>query len=162
MDDISRKGIERARTLFGKSLQQLASSSSELLKPLHTLNETQMVSVQILVHLIHVSLLAKRPQFATNPDTLKVLFRAFDDVCPGLGKDFVASKDPCFDASVAYASALAKCEEDGRDDDDCFETWGPAAESINCAMAEIEEMSGRITGLLKGLEPPWPIPWPID
>jgi hypothetical protein len=105
--------------------------------------------------------LAKRPATRLNEDILNKFKAEIDGICPPLG-DVAISKDPCFEASVGYATALAKCEQEGHDEDECPEAWGYGGAAVMCTMQKIEDMMGRIREILERQVPPKPIPWPTE
>ena len=144
-----------------KSVSQLVGATSRLLEPLTNLNDEQRDAVVMLGLLMHGFALAKRPPTKMSENTLARFKKELDAICPPLG-EVAISKEPCFEATVSYVSALKKCEDEGRSEEECFEAWGPGAQAVMCAMKMIEELKVEIGTLLGRQTPPKPIPWPIE
>lgn len=147
------------RRRFAEELRQLADASGELLAPLRSLTEQQTAAVAILGYLWQIIALAKRPQFAIDEGILRQFQKEFIAICPPWEPDAI-SKDPCFDATIAYLSALMECEEDGRTEAECPDSWGPMGATIVCAMGRIQELKTKIGDLLPDWDSPWPDPPP--
>ncbi len=66
----------------------------------------------------------------------------------------------CIDESIAYASAMARCEQEGKTTEQCDqENWQDAAKEVDCQLRALDKLRGfmqRLTG-----RPPWPQPPPI-
>lgn len=153
--------LQEAREAIAESVDQLIKATPQLLKPLEDLSPMQKDAVAILGMLIQSIALAKRPHTKISESDLNVFKEEVDGICPPLGA-FTISEDPCFSATVDYLSALMKCEDEGRDEEECFEAFGPGAQAVMCAMEKIEEMKHEIGGLLGRQDPPGPIPWPTE
>ena len=161
MEKKDRESLDKARQMLANELNKLAKVSGSLLEPLKDLDELQIAALVTFGHLIRIIQLAGRPTMNIDEGILNRLNGIIDGICPPLGR-VELSRDPCFDASVSYASALQKCrdEDPPRDEDECFEAWGPGAQSVMCTMRELEEMKGQLGDIFGRLRPPRPFPWP--
>ena len=161
MEKERRQELFEARKSLEKILSQVAGATGKLLETLKELSDEQRDAVVILGMITQGIALAKRPQTNMSENILIQLKEEIDGICPPLGK-LAISKDPCFEATVSYVSALKKCEDEGRDEDECYDAWGPGYAAVMCTMKMIEEMKREIGTLLNGQRPPKPIPWPIE
>ncbi len=161
MEKGDRKKLQDARESLAESIVQIVTATPQLLKPLEGLSNEQKDAVAILGIMIQSIGLAKRPHTKISEAILTSFKEEIDGICPPLGA-IAISEDPCFSATVEYLSALKECEDEGRDEEDCPDAWGPGGQAVMCAMDKIEEMKVEIGGLLGRQEPPKPIPWPID
>lgn len=161
METRDKEGLLGARRSLEKSLTQLVGVASSLLEPLTDLNDEQRDAVVMLGLLMQGITLAERPPARMSEDILARFKEELDAICPPLGKVAI-SEDPCFEATVSYASALKKCEDEGRREEECFEAWGSGAQAVICTMKIIEEIKAEIGTLLGRQKPPKPIPWPIE
>lgn len=161
MEKTDRQELENAREKLANELDEFVKASRNLLEPLKELNETQIAALVTLGFSIRVILLAGRPTANIDQGILAGFKEVVDEICPPLGKVAI-SKDPCFDATVSYVSALKKCKDEDppRDEDECFEAWGPGAQAVMCTMKELEEMKGQLADIFGRLKPPRPFPWP--
>jgi hypothetical protein len=143
MDDKER--LLGARKSLERSVSQVVGATSRLLEPLRDLNDEQRDAVVMLGLLMQGIALAKRPPTMLNEDILARFKEELDAICPPLG-EVTISMDPCFEATVSYASALKRCEDEdeGRREEECFEAWGPGAQAVMCTMKMIEEMKAEI------------------
>jgi hypothetical protein len=157
----SKEQLLRARQSLEKSLIQVVDATGKLLEPLKALEDGQRDAVVMLGLLLQGMALAKRPPVRMRADIPARFKEELDAICPPLGTVAV-SKDLCFEATVSYVSALATCENEGKDEDGCPEAWGPGAQSVMCVMEAIEEMKAEIGALLGKQKTPGPIPWPIE
>jgi len=150
-----------ARESLEKSVGQIVAATSKLLEPLKELNDEQKDAVVTLGLLIQGITFAKRPPVMMSEDILIQFQEELNEICPPLGEITIA-KEPCFEATVSYASAMQKCEDEGKSEEECPEAWGAGYQSIMCAMKKIEEIKDDIRNILDGQRPPKPIPWPIE
>jgi len=155
----SKQELENARKKLANELDKFVKASRNLLEPLKGLNDTQIAALVTLGYSMRVIMLAGRPTAKVDKVILSRFKEVVDEVCPPLG-NVAISKDPCFEATVSYLSALKKCEDDGRDEDECFEAWGPGGQAVMCTMKELENMRGQLADIFGRLKPPRPFPWP--
>ena len=161
MEKERKQELFEARKSLEKILGQVVGATGKLLEPLRKLSDEQRDAVVILGLIMRGIVLAKRPTTKMSEDILIQLKEEVDGICPPLG-GVAISKDPCFEASVSYVSALKECEDEGRDEDECPDAWGPGYAAVMCTMKMIEEMKREIGTLLNRQKPPKPIPWPIE
>lgn len=161
MGTVSHRDLLGARKSLESSVNQVVDATRELLEPLRQLNDEQRDAVVMLGLLMQGFALTRRPPARLREDISVRFQEQLDGICPPLGTAVIA-KDPCFEATVAYVSALVDCEEDGRDEDECYDAWGPGFAAVTCAMEKIEQMKAEIGVMLARQEPPRPIPWPIE
>ncbi len=161
MEKKSGVSLDTARQELANELDKLVKVSRNLLEPLRKLHESQIAALVTFGHLMRIVQLAGRPSANIDEGTLDRLNGVIDEICPPLGRAGI-TKDPCFDASITYVSALKKCQEEDppRDEDECFEAWGSGAQAVMCTMKALEEMKGQIGDILGRLKPPIPFPWP--
>ena len=155
------ESLTKARQDINTEYKKFAKAAGQLLEPLKKIDDKQVAALATFGYLTRAIHLANRPSLSIDSGTLKQFTDLVDQICPPLGEVSIA-KDPCFEASVAYASALVSCRNDDppRDEDECFEAWGNGAQAVMCAMQDIENMKGVIGGFLGGIRPPQPFPWP--
>ncbi len=161
MEKEGRQELLDARKSLEESLNQVVGATSKLLEPLKGLSDEQRDAVVMLGLMMQGVALAKRPPAKMSEDILVQFKEELDGICPPLGKVAI-SKDPCFEATVSYLSALKKCEDEGRNEDECPDAWGPGGMAVMCTMKMLEEMKTEIGALLRRQKPPKPIPWPIE
>jgi len=159
MEKGRKKELEDARKKLANELDKFVKVSRNLLEPLKELNEYQIAALVTLGYSMRVIMLAGRPATKIPEGILARFKEVVDEVCPPLGK-LVIPKDPCFEATVSYLSALAKCDAEGRTEDECWEAWGPGFQAVTCIMEELEEMRGKLADIFGRLKPPRPFPWP--
>lgn|GEM_PF-2311399 len=157
-----RASLDTARRELANELGKLEKVSRDLLEPLKTLDERQVVALVALVHFIRIVQLAGRPAAKIDEAVLTRLDGMIGEIRPPLGKAQI-TKDPCLEATASYLSALQECREEDppKDEDECPDAWGPAGQSLTCTMEALEEMKGQLIDMIGRLEPPGPIPWPI-
>jgi len=154
-----KQEFENARQKLANELDKFVKVSRNLLEPLKGLNEIQVAALVTLGFLMRAITLAGRPTAKIDKRIMTRFKEVVDEICPPLGKVTI-SKDPCFEATVSYLSTLKKCEDEGRNEDECFEAWGYGASAVMCTMKELEEMKGQLADIFGRLKPPRPIPWP--
>lgn len=162
----AREKLEQARGELRKELKLWVEATGSLLEPLKTLNEDQVVAA------VSLSLMFQSVAQATLSSTelRKEIAARFKDelttVSAGLSRladdKALRISRAISDAELDCVSALKKCEDEGRKESECWESWGPCARAIYEVMKELEGMRGWIGDLLGGLRPPRPIPWPVD
>src|SRR5512145_2699734 len=81
-------------------------------------------------------------------------------ICAGAA-DSGSKTSHCRDESIAYVSALVKCEKGyppgtkPRGEDECFESFGPLGALMSCEMKAIEQFQGVLVRLGNSmLKPP--------
>ena len=161
---MEKEGIQElldARKSLEESLNQVVGATSKLLEPLKGLNDDQRDAVVMLGLMMQSITLAKRPPAKISEYILVQFKEELDEICAPMGKVAI-SKDPCLEATASYLSALKKCEDEGQNEANCPDAWGPASSAVMCTMKIIEEMKTDIVALLVGQKPPKPIPWPIE
>ncbi len=161
MEKKNRVSLDTARQELANELDKLVKVSRNLLEPLKNLDESQIAALVTFDHLMRIVQLAGRPAANIDEEILNRLNGVINEICPPLARVGII-KDPCFEASISYVSALKKCREEDppRDEDECFEAWGPGTQAVMCTMRELEEMKGQIGDILGRLKPPSPFPWP--
>ncbi len=161
MEARDRERLTSSRSSLEKSVSQLVGATRSLLEPLRDLNDEQRDAVIMLGLLMQGIALAKRPPARMSQDILAHFKAELDAICPPLG-GLAISEDPCFEATVSYVSALTKCQDEGRREEQCFEAWGPGAEAVMCTMKMMEAMKTEIGTMLGRQKPPKPTPWPDE
>jgi len=159
MEKEGRQKLLEARKSLEKNLNQVIGATSKLLEPLKGLSDEQRDAVVMLGLLVDVIALAKRPTARLSEGILMQFKEQVDGICPPLGKVAI-SKDPCFESTVSYLTALKKCDDEGKSEDECPEAWGPGGAAVMCTMEKIETAKREIEVLLGRQVPPKPIPWP--
>jgi len=127
-----------ARKKLAQEAARMGSATGQIAGPLKNLSEEQIASVVALSYLAESVALASSPN-ARLPEGTAVRFEnELGAVHPGLSQmaDGGSLVLACCDESVACASALKKCEDDGRGEEACFESWGPCAQEIVCVMRQ--------------------------
>jgi hypothetical protein len=162
MEKESKQKLDNARKKLSANLSRFVDASRKLLKPLKSLNDAQIAALFTLGYSMKIIMLVERPTTKIDKAIISRFKVIMDEICPSLG-DIVISKDPCFESTLAYVSALGKCDKEGRSEDQCREAWQPGAESVNCAIRELENMRKQLKDIMDGIEPwePWePFPLP--
>jgi len=159
----SKKDLEKFRGLLNEKISGMVEATKELAGPLNTLNKNQIAAVTFLVLERGILMSASRKSAGLDEGLLLGFKDAVKSICPDLEPILELSrfKDPCMEHQMAYVSALAKCKEEGKDEDDCPEAWGPGAAAINCEMEKINDMQGLINKMWERLGGPKPTPWPV-
>ena len=157
-----RAKLVDARKKLAQETARMANATGQIAGPLKNLSEEQIASVVALSYVAESVALASSPNARLPEGTAARFKNELGVVHPGLsqmagGGSLVLA---CFDESVACASALKKCEDDGRGEEACFESWGPCAQETVCVMRQLDAMRGRIGDIFGRLKPPKPIPWP--
>lgn len=159
MEKKNKQELENSRQKLENELDGYVKVLGNLLEPLKELNETQVAALVTLGFSMRAIMLAGRPTARIDEGILARFKEVVDEICPPLGKVTI-SKDPCFEATVSYLSALKECEDEGRNEDECPKAWGYGAQAVMCTMKELEEMKGQLVDIFGRLKPPRPIPWP--
>ena len=159
MEKEGRQKLLEARKSLEKNLSQVVGATSKLLAPLKELSEEQRDAVVMLGLLVDVMSLAKRPTARLSEGVMMQFKEQVDGICPPLGEVAIAT-DPCMDSTTSYLSALKKCDDEGKSEDECPDSWGHGAAAVMCTMEKIETAKREIEVLLRRHEPPKPIPWP--
>ena len=153
----------RKRQRVRDGVARLVKASGQLLEPLRGLNEEQVASSVILSVLTMGVMKARSSSVNLGDEPVRQLEVELGNISPGLSpvvdieRSFVFSS---LDESVACATALARCDADGRSEEECGEAWGPCSEESLCIMRALEGLRGRISEILGGLRPPRPFPGP--
>jgi len=157
-----RAKLVDARKQLAQETARMANVTGQIAGPLKNLSEEQIASVVALSYLAESVTLASSPNARLPEGTAAPFKNELGAVHPGLSQvgDGAPLALACFDESVACASALKKCEDDGRGEEACFESWGPCAQETVCVMRQLDAMRGRIGDIFGRLKPPKPIPWP--
>jgi len=153
-----RKRAEQARKELRKKLEPMIKATSYLLEPLKSLNEEQVAAAVTLSLLTQGVTGAARVLPKSGKDIVASFKKELVGVCLEFGR--VIRSDPCFDAEVAYVSALKKCEDEGRSEGDCWEAHGQMGTLAQCGMKKLEKLKGIIEDIRGGLKPSKPTPWP--
>ncbi|UCC40309.1 MAG: hypothetical protein JSV96_02310 [Candidatus Aminicenantes bacterium] len=161
MEKEGREKLLELRASLEKSLKQVVGATGKLLEPLRGLSDEQRDSVVMLGLIMQGIALVKRPAARIGEDILVQFKQEIDGICPPLG-EITISKDPCFEATVAYLTALKKCQDDGLSEEECPEAHGPGGAAVMCTMKKIDDMKREIGTMLGRQRPPKPIPWPDD
>lgn len=153
--------LKEARASLQRSVGELLGATGTLLKPLRHLEPDQRDAVVALGLLMQDCAIARRPASRLDPALVARFAKELEVISPVLG-EAVLSRDPCLESNSAYVSALAKCESEGKTEDQCRAAWVPGAQAVACAMARIEATKGIIEQMLGAQMPPKPTPWPVD
>jgi len=153
-----RKRAEQARMELRKKLVPMIKATSYLLQPLKSLNEEQVAAVVTLSLLTQGVTGAARVLPKSGKDIVASFKKELVEICPEFGRSI--RSDPCFDAEVAYVSALRKCEDEGRGESECPEAYGWMGALVQCDMKKLENLKGIIKDIRGELKPPKPTPWP--
>ena len=162
MEKESIQKLDNGRKKLSANLSRFVDASKKLLKPLKSLDDAQISALFTLGYAMKIFMLIERPATKIDKALISRFKAIVDEICPPLG-DIVTAKDPCFESTLAYVSALGKCEKEGRSEDQCPEAWQYGAESVNCAIRELENMRKQLKDLMDGIEPweswePFPLP----
>jgi hypothetical protein len=150
--------LRQSRTQYDSLGGQFRQALKSVGEPLKRLTPEQQASVAALVLMTRV---ATEQQFARGK-LLQGLWTDIPEFCPPL-RSVSFSRGGCLDAEIAYASAMAKCEADGKSEDACEQQAAPeAAAAVSCWMREIQALAGIIHQIPGRAWPPGPFPWPIQ
>jgi len=157
-----KKDLEKFRGLLNEKISGMVEATKELAGPLNTLNKNQIAAVTFLVLERDLLMHASRKSTMLDEDLLHKFKVAVESICPDFEPILEISRfqDPCMEHEFAYVSALAKCEEEGRKEEECHEAWGPGAAAVYCAMGIINDIQGLMTKIWERFGSPGPFPWP--
>jgi hypothetical protein len=84
------------------------------------------------------------------------------DICPPL-RSVSFARGGCLDAEIAYASAMARCNADGKSAAECDRETAPElAAAVACQLEAVQQLP-RVIGRIPGRTwPPRPFPWPVE
>jgi hypothetical protein len=152
---IMRKKLEKRLTYF-------VGSTEYLLESLKNLNDEQIAAVVAFGYLMQCITQAKSPVVKLGDDSVVRFEKELAGVSPNLARARagVSIFNDCFDYDVAYATAMKKCEDEGKREDECRDAHGPGAAAIYCRMEKLEEVQGILHDLFDKLKPPKPFPLP--
>jgi hypothetical protein len=160
--EVPEETVEAAQTAqaeFDALAKQVAQSVAAVGQPLRTLNEDQMASVAAL--LVMTRAVAQSEQLGSSV-LGEAVWGGLTGICPPLPEGDLRLGS-CMDEHIAYASAMARCEEDGKTEQECDrETAGEMQATVMCEMGRIEELRQAIGRIPGRRWPPGPFPWPID
>ena len=128
-EKVARQKVLDARKSLEESLNQVVGATGKLLEPLEGLSDEQRDAVVMLGLLTQGIMLAKRPAANMQEDILVAFKDEVDSICPPLGT-LAISRDPCFEATVAYLLALKDREEKGLTEAECPKSGGPGAVAV--------------------------------
>ncbi len=153
------EAAQTARLQYDSLAQQVARSLAFVGQPLRDLNDEQMASVAALLVMTRVAAQTERLAGGALAESF---WAEVPEICPPLPQVDLQLGD-CLDAHIAYASAMARCLDEGKTEDQCDrETAGEMSATVICEMRKIEEMK-EIIGRIPGRDwPPGPFPWPIE
>lgn len=147
-----------------EEMHRVVAASGAILEPLRTLNHEQQVAAVSLALIVQGVAAYQISRLAPDITVVAGFRRTLAEVSPLFGRmgDAVSVVMACMDESIAYASVLASCENEDppRQEDECFEAWGPGGEEIQCLMRALQNLQRDINGLIGQLDPPRPIPFP--
>jgi hypothetical protein len=146
-----RSGYDTAAARLKQSLAYIAA-------PLARLTPEQKASVAALLIATRVTT-EDQLLHPKGGGALQAIWPDLQDICPPL-KSVSFSRGGCLDAEIAYASAMAKCEKDGKRPDQCeIEAAPEAAAAMDCQLKAFQALPGIIHGLPGRAWPPRPFPW---
>lgn len=150
----------KTRAAYDTATRRVTRSLAYVAAPLKSLTEEQKASLAALLTITRVVAQTEVSGLGT-PEVTAQLWSEVERFCPvPKAVDFKYSN--CLDEQIAYASAMKKCEDEGKSEDECErEAAGEAAAAIACEMRKLEEMRGAIQGIPGRRWPPRPFPWPI-
>lgn len=153
-----REKAEQARKELRGKLELMIRATSQLLEPLKKLDKEQVAAVVTLSLLTQGVVGTARVLPKAGKDIVARFKKELVGISPEFGR--VIQSDRCFDTEVAYVSALKKCDDEGRGEDQCWEAYGSLDSLAYCAMKKIEESKRIIEEMRLDLKPPKPTPWP--
>ncbi len=160
MDKEGMQELMDPRQSIDGMLYQVVSLARKIVEPLRDLNEEQRFSVAMLGILIQAVTLANRPSSRISADVLDRFKDQLDNICPSLGSAAI-SGDPCYEASVAYATAKQKCKDDNTPAVECFEAQKYEGILTKCLVNKLECTKREIGVLLARQTPAMTESWVI-
>ena len=157
----SMKELDRNRVLLNKKISGMVEATKELVSPLRTLNKNQIAAVILLIFERDILMHASKRSTKLDRRLLRKFKAAVEAICPDLAPVLEISRygDPCMEHSVAYISALAKCDKDGKGEEECPDAWGPGMAEIYCTMEQIKDFQPPMIEVWEGFRDPKPFPW---
>ncbi|WP_220462859.1 hypothetical protein [Nitrosopumilus sp. b2] len=159
--------VKKQKNHLVKTREICANSSQIFSKSLKKLDNSELAAV-VGVSLISQMVLLSEISGGLDKKSITVIQKQLNSISPKLnlgdmviGPKAVFKIGGCFDASIAYAMAVQRCEDDGRREEECLESIGPAAELAACQLKQLEGLQGIINMIWKRLKLPRPIPFPI-
>ena len=135
------KDLQDKKQNLEKELNYIVDLTSHLKKSLSQLDENQIAAVSILLWQIQIVSQGSRVLGKQGNMIMTRFNSELDKICPDPPKVELTG-DPCFDASVAYVSAVQKCENEGTEEEKCYDAHGYMGTLMDCAMAKVEDLQG--------------------
>lgn len=155
--DADRAEYERSVAAVDSTAEAAIASVGHIAGPLRTLNPEQQASLAALLAVTREVAQAS-VVLGERGDRLTTALRAeLQDICPPMRQ--MPPSAGCLDADVAYMSALAECDRDGRDESECPAAWEAGAASFECHLRAFETLVAAIRVLPGRRWPPQPFPW---
>ncbi|UCD16452.1 MAG: hypothetical protein JSV44_08270 [Candidatus Zixiibacteriota bacterium] len=156
----AKAAYQDASTRLEHELQVFAQATKEIMAPLQGLDEKEMAAVAALLVMRENMASMQAMDTELKDGFVKAVNSQLVVVSPSLA--YTAGRasihGACLDESIAYASALANCEKEGKEEDECPQAWVAGAAEIDCVMKALEGSRGFIVEIFGDLEPPLPIP----
>jgi hypothetical protein len=154
------EAYRKAKAEYDGLANRVVQSVATVGGPLKDLTDEQMASVAALLVMTRVA--ARSEGIISRVSTsLDGFWVELPEICPPMPKPIEFKLGGCLDEEIAYATAMAKCKDEGKSDDECDkETAAEATAAVLCHMRQLEELGG-IIGRIPGRQwPPDPFPWP--
>ena len=106
---------------YALSMHAVAKNASHLAKKLSVLDQKSKDLIVGLLSFNQLIAVAERSEIKPEAQVVSEFYRSVEALSPAVFKraNFRALSYACMDESIAYASAMARCEEDGTPQDQC-------------------------------------------
>ncbi|MCW4048417.1 MAG: hypothetical protein NWE89_01640 [Candidatus Bathyarchaeota archaeon] len=157
-----KRKLRELRVSLSKEIKAMVSATEAMVKPLKTLDKRQIAAVNLFILERDALMGALMEAGKLDAGLVREFSNAVVSICPDLEPVVVGSRfaDPCMDHHVAYATAMARCEEDGKSEDECDDAIGPGAAAVMCEMDQLLEIKRVMEDLWIKIPEPRPFPWP--
>lgn len=151
----------QAKAQYDTLAKQMVQSLAYIGEPLKDLTDEQMASVAALLAMTRVAAQSEGLEAVASASLSEGFWVELPEICPPMPEVIQLKLGGCLGEELAYATAMARCEDEGKSEDECEREAAPElSAAVMCRMRQIEEMRG-IIGRIPGRRwPPDPFPWP--
>jgi hypothetical protein len=137
---------------------ELMKPAADVMQYLSGLDDDQRQAVAGLIVMSNIAQAYDALQYRTNA---RLAAESLDAPLRGLTRLPAGApmrEMPCRAESIAYAQAMASCQKDGRDEEECPAAWGAASAEMACMMKWLAVQKELLTKVFVGRFPPVPPP----
>ncbi len=144
---------------YDERAKQMVRSMAYVGEPLNELTDDEMEAVAALLVMTR---LASQSEDA-SPSLSGGFWVELQKICPPIPRAIQHKLGGCLDESIAYATSMARCLDEGKSEGECErESGGELSAHAYCQLRQLEEMEGIIRNIGERKWPPGPFPWPVE